>query len=154
MKKSIPFYFIILCLLISIAFLLFYPTNKKTIDEETIKIFFPESENINITAEIANNEKSRARGLMHRKKLDEDRGMLFIFPKEQNLSFWMKDTYIPLDIIFLDENKQITTIHQDSKPLDTGTYKSQYPSKYALEVNAGFCEKYTIKVKDQVVFSL
>lgn len=87
---------------------------------------------------IADNDQSRATGLMNIKDLPQDEGMLFIFPDSQPRSFWMKNTYLPLDIIFFDVNKKFINFHGNTKPLDESIrYISDKPAKYALELNAG-----------------
>ncbi len=83
--------------------------------------------------------------------MDEDKGMLFVFETAKPLSFWMKNTYIPLDILFIDHNGTINTIHKNTTPKNTEIfYKSKKPSAYAIEVNAGFCDKYKISENDHI----
>lgn len=88
-------------------------------------------------------------GLKNIKKMDYDVGMLFVFGYEKELSFWMKDTYIPLDIAFLNDKLQIVDI-KTMKPLDETEVKSSKPASYALEVNKGYFKKYDIKVGDTI----
>jgi uncharacterized protein len=88
-------------------------------------------------------------GLKNIKKMDYDVGMLFVFGYEKELSFWMKDTYIPLDIAFLNDKLQIVDI-KTMKPLDETEVKSSQPASYALEVNKGYFKKYDIKVGDTI----
>lgn len=97
-----------------------------------------------LTAEIAATEPQRATGLMHRRMLPENRGMLFVFPYTAPQSFWMMNTYIPLSIAFLDENGAIVNI-ADMKPLTTDSHSSTKPAKYALEMNQGWFAKRGIK---------
>ena len=99
--------------------------------------------------EIANDFYERARGLMDRTVLGEDRGMLFVFRREQPLSFWMKDTLIPLSIAYIDSKGRITDI-LDMKPFDDEPphYVSSEPVQYALEVNQGFFDEHGAKVGD------
>lgn len=86
---------------------------------------------------LATTPETRRKGLMDIKSMDSEEGMFFIFPENQHLSFWMKNTYIPLDIIFIDENFQIIKIYENTKPLDTTIrYKSNSKAKYVLELNA------------------
>lgn len=97
-----------------------------------------------LTAEVAATEAQRATGLMQRRMLPENRGMLFVFPYTSPQSFWMMNTYIPLSIAFIDEAGVIVSI-ADMKPLTTDTHNSAKPAKYALEMNQGWFAKRGIK---------
>ncbi len=103
-----------------------------------------------IDIEIADTDSSRARGLMYRTQLAESQGMLFIFPDEQPRSFWMHNTPLPLDMIFVNANGQIVTILKNTAPFDDSKYDSPAPAKYVIEVNAGYTEKYHITVGDRI----
>ena len=92
-----------------------------------------------IRIEIAENDAERTQGLMWRRYMSEDTGMLFIFDKQEMLSFWMKNTYIPLDIIFADKTGKILSIYKDAAPLNEATIPSGKPCKFVVEVNGGFC---------------
>ncbi len=103
-----------------------------------------------VWVEIAQDDMTRTRGLMYRNDMPDDQGMLFIFPYPQKLSFWMKNTYLPLDIAFIDQLGIITDIHQMA-PLDTiPRYASSVPTQYALEVNQGFFAQHGVAVGDTV----
>lgn len=103
-----------------------------------------------VWVEIAQDNLTRTKGLMFRNDMPEDQGMLFIFEVPQILSFWMKNTYLPLDIAFIDPKGIITDIHQMA-PLDTvPRYASSVPTLYALEVNQGFFAKKGIRVGNVV----
>jgi uncharacterized membrane protein (UPF0127 family) len=106
---------------------------------------------VEVRVEIADNLFEQARGLMYRKALGEDRGMLFVYTEERELSFWMKNTRIPLSIAYIDSEGRIVDI-LDMKPLDDEPphYVSSEPVQYALEVNQGFFEKRGVKVGDHV----
>ena len=108
-------------------------------------------EKVEVRVEVADDIFERARGLMDRTTLGENRGMLFIYPEEQRLSFWMRNTLIPLSIAFIDSERRIIDI-QDMKPLDDEppNYVSAEPAQYALEVNQGFFEERSVKVGDRV----
>jgi uncharacterized membrane protein (UPF0127 family) len=94
-----------------------------------------------LQVEIADTEPLRMKGLMDRKKMSWDRGMLFVFEKPARQNFWMKNTYIPLSIAYISASGVINEIY-DMKPLDTSvTYPSARPARYALEVNRGWFEK-------------
>ena len=97
-----------------------------------------------LTAEVAATDAIRTTGLMHRRMLPENRGMLFVFSHASPQSFWMMNTYIPLSIAYIDENGTIVNI-ADMKPLTTDTHPSAKPVKYALEMNQGWFAKRGIK---------
>jgi uncharacterized membrane protein (UPF0127 family) len=97
-----------------------------------------------LTAEVAATDESRMTGLMHRRMMPENRGMLFVFAYAQPQSFWMKNTHIPLSIAYVDENGVIVHI-TDMKPLTTDPHPSLKPAKYALEMNLGWFAKHGIK---------
>jgi len=97
-----------------------------------------------LTAEVAHTDPARMQGLMHRRILPEDRGMLFVFSDVARHAMWMKNTYIPLSVAFLDENGAIINI-EDMKPHTQDTHPSAKPAKYALEVNLGWFQKRGIK---------
>ena len=106
---------------------------------------------VEVRVEVADDLFERARGLMYRTALGVNRGMLFVFPEEQKLTFWMKNTLIPLSIAFIDSELRIVDI-QDMRPLDDEppSYVSSGPAQYALEVNQGFFERRGVKVGDRV----
>tara|TARA_R110002110_G_scaffold144466_3_gene333668 strand:- start:1820 stop:2203 length:384 start_codon:yes stop_codon:yes gene_type:complete len=82
--------------------------------------------------------EERAQGLMHREQpLGNNTGGLFIYDEAERLSFWMKNTHVPLDIIFIDENGIVSDIHRNTKPYSEEPIKSSKPCKYAMEFDAG-----------------
>ncbi len=109
-------------------------------------------DNTCVLLEIAGSEFSRARGLMFRGWLPEKSGMLFIFPAEGIYSFWMKNTLIPLDIIWLDKDLRVVYIKSFVPPCkssDCPSYNPEVKARYVLEVNAGFCDLHQIKINDK-----
>jgi uncharacterized membrane protein (UPF0127 family) len=108
-------------------------------------------EEVPVRVEIADTDAERQTGLMGRTTLAGDAGMLFVFDQEQTLSFWMKDTLIPLSIAYIDAEGRIVDI-QDMQPLDDipPQYVSAEPAQYALEVNQGFFEERGVSVGDMV----
>ena len=104
-----------------------------------------------LLTEIAAKPEDREQGLMNRQLLPENAGMRFVFEYTHNLSFWMRNTEIPLSIAYIDESMKIIDI-QDMKPWDDSSYESKAPARYALEVNQGWFEKHGIKVGDKVSF--
>ncbi len=105
-----------------------------------------------ITIQIADNDRERTQGLMWRYSMSEDHGMLFIFPKEQVLDFWMKNTYIPLDMVFADTSGKIVDIFRNATPFSESDISSNQPALYCVEVNGGFCSKYGIETGDKIEF--
>lgn len=103
-------------------------------------------------AEVAFTQKGRTIGLMFRDTLDNDHGMLFIYPQEQNLSFWMKNTKIPLSIAFINSKEIITQI-ESMTPYSLMSHTSKKRVKYALEMEQGWFRKNGIEVGSKVVFS-
>jgi uncharacterized membrane protein (UPF0127 family) len=91
--------------------------------------------------ELATDAYKRETGLMYRKSMKPENAMLFIFEKEKPLYFYMKNTYIPLDIIYINTQKRIVSIAKNALPLDETTLPSNYPAKYVLEVNAGLADQ-------------
>lgn len=101
--------------------------------------------------ELAKTQQERDRGLMYRKELGKDKGMLFIFDQEGIYPFWMKNTLIPLDIIWIDSNKMVVFISENVQPCKSLICPSVTPSskaKYVLEINAGLCNEIGLKVGD------
>ena len=105
-----------------------------------------------IDIEIADNTPERMQGLMYRKSMDENKGMLFIFQEYEQQGFYMRNTIIPLDIIFLDSSKQVIKIYKSTTPFSETTLPSGKPSKYVVEVNAGYTDKYGINDGDKIKF--
>ncbi len=101
--------------------------------------------------EVAVTPEEREIGLMYREFLPENNGMLFIFEQESRLSFWMKNTFIPLSIAFINSDGIIVDIQQ-MEPMTTKSHISRFPAKYALEVNKGWFKKHRIAVGDTVRF--
>jgi uncharacterized membrane protein (UPF0127 family) len=97
-----------------------------------------------ITAEAASTDAERSQGLMHRRMLPENRGMLFVFPEAAMHAMWMMNTYLPLSVAFLDANGVIINI-ADMQPHTRDTHSTLRPAKYALEMNQGWFKKRGIK---------
>lgn len=102
------------------------------------------------TLEVAKTEAHRRRGLMMRDSIPQRWGMIFVFPDEDYRSFWMKNTRIPLDILYLDARGRVVSIHRMLPHVETGTW-SEGPAMYAIELNAGEAESAGVKRGDVLV---
>jgi uncharacterized protein len=102
--------------------------------------------------ELAITPKERERGLMHREQLADDAGMLFLFEREKVQSFWMKNTRIPLDMVFIAQDGTIAGIVENAEPLTLTSRNVALPSRYVLEVNGGLCRKRGIAAGQRVRF--
>ena len=100
--------------------------------------------------EIADDSQERARGLMFRRSMPDGEGMLFDFGEEQPASFWMENTYIPLDMLFIKENGMVESIAERTTPLSRAGVPSKGPVRYVLEINGGLSDKLGIKPGDKV----
>jgi uncharacterized membrane protein (UPF0127 family) len=119
--------------------------------EGNLTFYYGDSSETNIKIEIAETEGAITQGLMYRKSMDFDKGMLFIFPDSDTRSFWMKNTIIPLDIIFVGEDMKIVAVKDHTTPYSTDSVPSDNKqAKYVIEVNAGFAGKFGINVGDSV----
>jgi uncharacterized protein len=117
---------------------------------KTVEIFDDHNQLVGrFNCEIADTAEKRAKGLMFRKDLPENQGMLFIFSGEKKRSFWMMNTYIPLDIIFADKDYKVIGIIENAKPKSVKPLSVDKPSKYVVEINAGLVKKYGIKLGDE-----
>ena len=105
-----------------------------------------------IDIEIADNETETQYGMMYRKSMDPNTGMLFIMPVEQPQSFWMKNTYVSLDIIYINSNFEIVSIQKNAKPQNLGSLPSEGPALYVLEVIGGFADEQGLKKGDKIQF--
>ena len=105
---------------------------------------------IKFDVELALNDTERSRGLMFRKQLGPFEGMLFDFYKEMPVSFWMKNTLIPLDMVFIAGDGTIKHVHANAVPMSTDTIPSQYPVRAVLEINGGSAALLGIKPGDKV----
>ncbi len=102
------------------------------------------------SVEIATTEQEKQTGLMHRKELADGKGMLFDFNPEQEVSMWMKNTYVSLDMIFIRADGRILRIAENTEPMSTRIISSQGPARAVLEVVAGTAQKYGIRPGDRV----
>lgn len=146
---------IIVIILVIFAIVSYFIIIPKIKSKDTILISF---ENNNaMKAEIAETPEERTMGLMFRKKLECNEAMIFVYDSEQILNIWMKNTFIPLDIIFINSNKEIVKIVENVEPCTEDpcpTYSSEYPAQYIIEANAGDVKKNELKVGQKVYFEI
>jgi uncharacterized protein len=102
------------------------------------------------SVEIATTEEEKQTGLMYRKELADGKGMLFDFNPEQEVSMWMKNTYVSLDMIFIRADGRILRIAENTEPMSTKIISSRGPARAVLEVVAGTAQKYGIRAGDRV----
>ena len=109
-----------------------------------------------VNVELAITAEEKAKGLMHREYLDENAGVLFVFEKEGIPGFWMKNTLISLDMIFIDSDNKIVDIMtvEPCKKEPCKRYSPKTDSKYVLEVNAGFAEKHNLQIGEEVKLNI
>ncbi len=122
--------------------------------EGELSIFKSTTDSIiaNFDIEIAETEYETQTGLMYRESMEENQGMLFVFDDVARHSFYMKNTQIPLDIIYLDENRKIASFQKNTKPFDETGLPSQVPIKYVLEINGGLSDKLGMQIGDSIAY--
>ncbi|MBN2495804.1 MAG: DUF192 domain-containing protein [Deltaproteobacteria bacterium] len=100
---------------------------------------------VRVRIEIARRPEQLSRGLKYRQSLPEDAGMLFIYPADGHRRFWMQDTYIPLDMVFIGDNRRIVGVVENTEPLTEEGREVDAPSRFVLEVNAGFLKRHGVR---------
>ena len=111
-----------------------------------------DSTQIKLDIEIADTEFDTQTGLMYRESMEKNQAMLFVFEDVTERYFYMKNTKIPLDIIYIDANKTIVSFQKNAKPFDENSLPSNVPAKYVLEVNAGLVDAWRVSVGDKIKF--
>ena len=114
-------------------------------------IVVTKSGNHTFKVELAETADERAQGLMYRRELGDDAGMLFDFQQEGPVSFWMKNTYVSLDMIFIRADGTVARIEHNTEPLSTKIIPSRTPVRYVLEVVAGTSKRIGLKPGDRVL---
>ena len=108
---------------------------------------------VKLDIEIADTDYDIQTGLMYRNSMQDDRGMLFVFPAMSQRYFYMRNTKFPLDLIFIDDKKRVVSFQENAKPFDESSLPSEVPAQYVLEVNAGLTEKWTLDVGDRMEYT-
>ncbi len=105
---------------------------------------------VRLNIEIAETDYETQTGLMYRKGMENNQGMLFIFPDEAMHSFYMKNTQFPLDLIFIKADSTIASIQENAKPFDEEGLSSKVPVQFVLEVNAGLSKEWDLEIGDKI----
>lgn len=151
-KKAI----LIILILLAVTGVVFCVYNKQgNFNREGVLEFYSKHHNTDISEiaiEIAETKEEKQTGLMHRKHLGEEQGMLFLFKNSKKRFFWMKNTSIPLDIIYVNDNQAIVSIYRNTKPFSEKGLSSRNNAKFVVEVNSGYCKKHGIRVGDSITF--
>lgn len=119
----------------------------------TVRFERDEGPTTDFHVEVVATPEERARGLMFRKSLNENEGMLFLFPREQPLAFWMKNTFISLDMIFISSDWRVVGLLRNVPPLTEDRRMVDGPSQYVLEFSGGFAERHHVEPGDKVIVS-
>jgi uncharacterized membrane protein (UPF0127 family) len=114
-------------------------------------VAFPDTSGVGVEAEVARSAAETERGLMYRRSLADNHGMLFDLRVRGRHAFWMHNTCIPLDMIFMDEDGFIVGIVENAPTLDDGTREVGCPSRWVLEVNAGWSRRHGVRAGQHVV---
>lgn len=110
----------------------------------SVELLPPGRDPVIVRVEIVRTDAERQRGLMYRKHLDSDAGMLFLFEAPQQLTFWMRNTYVPLDMMFIEPSLRVLGVVENAEPLTETSRFVPGKSQYVLEVNAGFSREHGI----------
>lgn len=147
-KKKLSILIIVFVVIIAALYMLFIEEISLTEEKENhqplalVTFQLNDSASLDITCEIASNPEERSEGLMHREELPMDRGMLFVYDETTNVSYWMKNTLIPLDIIFINETGEVINVEEaeiepDVPDNELTRYNSSAPTKWVVEINQG-----------------
>ena len=120
--------------------------------EPKVTITTKEGRTVSFAVEIADTPSKREMGLQYRRELAADRGMIFLFPAESQQSFWMKNTPLRLDMIFINRERRIVGIVEQTVPFSLDPRSVSAPSQYVLEINGGLAKRHGIKAGDTVRF--
>ncbi len=144
---------LVLCKMLPIAAIVLFSCSvnsgcarRKPSGPATVILTSSEGKPVPVRVEIASRPQQQTRGLMFRQKLAPDAGMLFVYQADAPRYFWMKNTYIPLDMLFIGGNLRIVGIVENAQPLTTKKRSVGLPSRFVLEVNGGFVRKHEISV--------
>jgi uncharacterized membrane protein (UPF0127 family) len=127
------------------------PTEIRFTKEGTLKLIKEDGTLLKtLDIEIADDDYQRETGLMHRASMLDSQGMLFVFDEEDYRGFYMKNTLISLDILYIDANGKIISFSEQTKPMDEATLPSQLPAQYVLEIKGGLSEDWLLEIGDKI----
>jgi hypothetical protein len=136
-----PFFWILVFFILSLVGIIIFQLHQNFLEKNTV-IIYTGAGAVRINIEYATTPEEWQKGFMNRSSLRKNSGMLFIFPEEETREFWMKSVLIPLDLMFISSNgriNEITTLEPCTvEESQCPSYNSKFPSKYVIEVNAGF----------------
>lgn len=122
-----------------------------TFPKDEVSIRTAEGKTHKFSVELALTDAQRAQGLMHRKEMAPDHGMLFDFGYPRQITMWMENTILPLDMLFIQGDGSISHIHKGAVPFSRDVIDSRGPAKFVLELNAGRADVLGIKIGDKVI---
>jgi uncharacterized membrane protein (UPF0127 family) len=148
-KKYMVLVIAVIMVIIAVYLLFYYQFEEEGKSRAEVSFRVSDDTSFTVTCEIADTDSERAKGLMDRDNLPEDEGMIFIYETPQNVSFWMKNTLIPLDIIFIHENGTVLEVAKahvqpDVPDSELVRYKSPSPVKWVVEINQGLSAQHGI----------
>ncbi|WEX78973.1 DUF192 domain-containing protein [Sinorhizobium numidicum] len=117
---------------------------------ERVRLLTSDGRTHDLTVELAIDPGQREQGLMYRRQMAENHGMLFDFGETRRVMMWMKNTYLPLDMLFIAEDGTVRTIHENAVPLSEAIIDSEEPVTFVLELNAGTVKRLSIKPGDRL----
>lgn len=121
--------------------------------EGELSLIKPDGDTIQeLDIEFAESQYEKETGLMYRESMEDNQGMLFIYQEEAPRSFYMKDTYIPLDIIFYSADSTAVSFQENAEPMNETSLSSGEPAQFILEINAGLVEEWNIEEGDKIYF--
>ncbi|MFT5392076.1 MAG: uncharacterized membrane protein (UPF0127 family) [Gammaproteobacteria bacterium] len=124
---------------------------EKNVQVEPLCIVGPGMRVHRFEVEVADDDAKRQRGLMFRRQMAAEHGMLFVYPKRRSISMWMKNTYLPLDMLFIEEDGAVSRIEADTTPESERVIRSEKPAVAVLELNAGEAQRRVIRAGDQIL---
>jgi uncharacterized membrane protein (UPF0127 family) len=107
-----------------------------------------------VYVEVARTPEEQEKGLMYRTSMDEDRGMIFVFDGDEPRSFWMENTVLPLDMVFVNGRLEIVDINHNATPYSETVFTSRAGCKYVIEVNGGYCLRHGVNAGDKIELAL